>query len=353
MKSVKGQKIYDAHMHCFSSISLLNGVENFKKRMADKSIAGGTVLALIWTEPKKADRFSDNIACLYYKEKLDGIFTAFADFYDYPEDPDYYVEFAKWAIATGFDGFKSLLGLPSIRKRIGFGINDARFDKFFAFLEEEEIPYVIHLGNPSMYWDKDRAPAEAVRCGRVYDDTYPTLEELYQEGLDVLKKFPNLHMTFAHGLFMGDNHDRLREIMDTYPNITLDLTPNAPFYADISQDLDLWKKFFEDYQTRLMFGTDTYVPDDTMSTTLADIVCNFLETKGPYTCHDGSVIKGIDIDGEMLRNICWENAMRRVTPRPINRTMVVEECQRLLIEEKRLEDWEKENLKIAIEEFSK
>lgn len=354
MKSEKVQKIYDAHLHCHKPVLFEEGLANFNRRMADKSIAGGTMLSFPCGENEDDDQMSDNITCLYYKDKLDGIYTAHADFLDYPDDPDYYLEFAMKCMEMGFDGFKSLLELPSVRKRMGIGINDSRFDKFFAYLEEEEIPYVVHVGNPAMYWDRSRVPEAAIRLGRFFDETFLTLDELYEEGLDVLRKFPKLHLTFAHGLFMGDNHDRLREIMDAYENVTIDLTPNAHLFVDMSGNLPLWKKFFEDYQLRILFGSDTYVPDTTMNTPLSNDVVWFLETPGPVPLHDGTTSQGMDLEGEILENICWNNAIRRRgNPRPLNKPMIVEECKRLLNEETRLKDWERENLETAIKEFSK
>ncbi len=352
MKSVKGQKIYDGHIHCHLKMPWDKGLEVFNKRMEDTSLAGGAFLSFPRGENPDDDCMIDNIACLYYKETLGNPYTAFADFMHYPDDPDYFLDFAKKCVAMGFDGFKSLLQLPSVRKRIGVGINDPRFEKFFAYIEEEGIPYVAHVGNPAMYWDKSRLPERIIKLGRYFDETFLTLEELYQEAFDVLKRHPKLRITFAHGLFMGDNHDRLREIMDTYENVTIDLTPNAHLFVDMSEDLELWKKFFEDYQTRILFGSDTYVPHDTMKTVLADDVIGFLETPGPVPLHDGTTSKGIDIDGEMLQNICWNNGFRRATPKPLNYPMIVEECQRILKEEE-LKDWEIDNLNLAIKEFSK
>lgn len=355
MKSEKVERIYDGHLHCHREVLFEDGVVNFKNRMAEKSIAGGTMLSFPWSESPEDDQMSDNISCLYYKDKLDGIYTAHADFLEYPDDPDYYLDFAKRCMEMGFDGFKSLLQLPSVRKRMGVGINDSRFDKFFAYLEAEGIPYVAHVGNPAMYWDKSRLPESIIRLGRYFDETFLTLEELYQEGLEVLKKFPKLHVTFAHGLFMGDNHDRLKEIMDTYENVTIDLTPNAHLFVDMSEDLELWRKFFVDYQHRILFGSDTYVPDATPKTVLADDVVWFLETPGPVPLHDRTTSKGMNFEaGELLENIYWNNAIRRSgNPRPLNKPMIVEECKRLLAEEKRLKDWERTNLETVIKDFSK
>lgn len=353
MKSEKLQKIYDGHLHCHKPISWEEGLKLFQKRMEGKSIAGGTLLSFNWSEHAGDDFLSDNIACLYYKEKLDGIYTAFADFPGYPDDSDYYLNFAKQALEMGFDGFKTLLELPSVRKRMGIGINDARFDKFFAFLEKEGIPFVAHVGNPAMYWDRNRVPESAIRLGRFFDETFPTLDELYQEAMDVLEKYPKLRITFAHGLFMGDNHDRLKEIMDTYENVSIDLTPNAHLFVDMSEDIELWRKFFYDYQHRILFGSDTYVPDTTMNTPLSNDVVWFLETPGPVPLHDGTTCKGMELEGKLLEDICWNNGMRRVSPKPLNKPMIVEECRRLLAEETRLNDWERENLETVIKEFSK
>ncbi len=354
MKSIKGQKIYDAHMHCHRPVLYGDGLAYFQKRMADKSIAGGSIMARLLGEYEKNDYVANNFDSLYYKEMLPGPYTAYADFYDFPEDnPDYYLELAKKAMAMGFDGFKSCQGLPTVRKRIGFGINHPVYDKFFGYLEEEGIPYVVHVGNPWIYWDLENAPEEAIRLGRVYDKSFLTLEELHREALELLQKFPKLRVTFAHGFYMGDDLNRLKWVMDTYENVSIDLAPGTPFFVDVCKNLESWKKFFEEYQTRILFGTDTNVADNVTNTLLADTVCNFLETPGPYTCHDGSVIMGIDIDGEMLQNICWDNAIRREPPRPLNKPMIVEEAKRFLAEETRMKEFEKENLKTLIRDFSK
>ena len=90
-----------------------------------------------------------------------------------------------------------------------------------------------------------------------------------------------------------------------------------------------------------------------MNTPLADAVCGFLETEGTFTCYNGTVIKCLNLSGETLENICWNNGVNRVNPSPINRGLIVSECERLLKKESRLKDWEKKNLKEAIDEFSK
>ncbi len=355
METVKVQKIYDAHLHCHRPMTIAEGLENYQKRLANTKLAGGTILSCTKRGAEEKDVIACDVLCLYYKEVLPGRYTAFANFTDYPEDQDYYLNFAKNRLEMGFDGFKTLLGEPSVRKQGGIGINDARFDKFFAFLEEEGLPMVAHVGDPAVYWDRENAPEEAIRLGRIFDDSYLHLHELYGEFLDLLKKFPKLHLTFAHGLFMGDNHDWLREIMDTYENVTIDLTPNAPLFVDMSEDLELWRKFFEDYRTRILFGSDTHVEEMTMSgrCVIADDVVWFLETPGPVPLHDGTTCKGMNFEGEILEDIYWNNAIRRETPRPVNKSMVVEECKRLLAEEPRIKDWERENLHTIIADFSK
>ncbi len=355
MFSIKGQKLYDAHLHCHGDVLYTEGLENFKERMEGKSIAGGTLLSFVVDEHAPGDCAIDNISCLYYKQKLPGIYTAFAGCPDYtPDDPEYYLNYAKKSVEMGFDGFKSLLQLPNIRKRVGKGINHPCFAKFFDFLEENDIPFVLHAGNPDIYWDPDRVPESAKRLGRFFDETFLTLEELYQETFDVLDKHPKLRITLAHGLFMGGNPERLTGLMEKYPNMTIDLTPNVPFYADATEKIEEWKVFFKKYQKRVYFGTDTYVPAKTMSLVQSEVVCAFLETPGPFKTYLGDVIAGIDIDGEQLHDICWENAVQRVTPKPLNRAMIVEECRRMLREEDaKLKGHDKENLEIAIREFSK
>ena len=355
MTSQKGQKIYDAHMHVEYDIQLEEGLENFRKRMEGKHIRGGTVLAAPIDDKRNYIASPvENVSALYYKETLPGIFTAFAGFEGHSDDPDYYLNFAKHAMEMGFDGFKSLLGLPYNRKLAGKGVNHPSFEKFFAYLEAEGLPFTLHTGNPAIYWDLENAPEAAKRLGRVYDSSYLTLDELYQEAESLLERHPKLHITFAHFLFMGDNHDRLKKLMDTYENITLDLAPAAEVFADMANAIPLWKEFFITYQHRILFGSDTYVAYPTLNTPLADAVCNFLETTGPYTCrHNGLVIPGLDLDVPVLKNICWDNAIRLRKRNPLNKEKIVAECQRILRESDSLIGHDRENLEIIIRDFSK
>ena len=354
MTSQKGLPIFDAHMHVAYDIPLEEGLENFAKRMKGRSIAGGTLMGMTMSSHREGFHPLDSIFALYYKDKLPGTYTAFAALDAYTEDPDYYLTLAKKAMELGFDGFKSLLGAPANRKRVGRGICHPCFDKFFSYIEAEEIPFTIHTGNPAMYWDLENAPEDAIRNNRVFDSSFPTLDQLYGEAESLLERHPKLHITFAHFMFLGDNHDRAKRLLDTYENVTLDLAPAAEVFVDMSRNIPLWKEFFITYQHRILFGSDTYVAYPTLNTPLADAACNFLEGAGPYTCrHNGLEIMGLALDEPVLKNIYWDNAMRLRKRHPLNKPEIVALCQRMLQTPESLMGNDKDNLEILIRDFSK
>ena len=67
------------------------------------------------------------------------------------------------------------------------------------YLEENEIPLLMHVNDPHNFWDPETAPPLARQNGWFYGDgTYSTHEELYEQVYAILAKHPTLCVTFAH-----------------------------------------------------------------------------------------------------------------------------------------------------------
>ena len=113
------------------------------------------------------------------------------------------------------------------------------------------------MGDPATFWDPDRVPSWAVESGWAYTGGgFPALEDLYAQTETVLKRHPRLKATFAHLYFTSDDETHARRMLDAYPNIRFDITPGSEMYYAFCEDPARWRRFFLEYQERIVYGTD-------------------------------------------------------------------------------------------------
>ena len=123
---------------------------------------------------------------------------------------------------VGFDGMKLLFGKPELRKAYGVSLCDECYDPMYDFLEQNNIPVLLHSNDPVEFWDKERIPKWAIGAGYYCDETYPTHEQIREETIGILKKHPKLNMTIAHIFFLS-NSDRY-DLAEEYLPIALEWT---------------------------------------------------------------------------------------------------------------------------------
>ena len=146
----------------------------------------------------------NNHKALYLKSQIKG---AYADIglHHNGETQEYYEDQIKIAYACGCDGVKLFEGKPQYRKELGIALDDSRFDKFYAFLEEKQLPVVMHFGDPREFWDIERIPKWALERGWLYDESFVHFNAAQQEVEGILEKFPKLHLILAHFFFVSDD----------------------------------------------------------------------------------------------------------------------------------------------------
>lgn len=111
---------------------------------------------------------------------------------------------------------------------------------------------------------------------------------IQEEMLNVLKNHPNLPVVFAHMFNMVHDRLRLENILDTYPNVYVDLALGGDFFIRFSKDIEGWRGFFKKFSKRVIFGTDTYnsyftEDNDFEIVTRYTPVRKFFESKEPFT----------------------------------------------------------------------
>lgn len=213
-------------------------------------------------------------------------------------------------MAMGFDGIKFLYG-PDIMQTVGIPINDPVFEPMFAQMEADGTPILWHVADPPADWYGNEYRQKR------YDETLPTFEQLLAQTLDVLKRHPKLHITFAHFLFLEEQPERLEEIFASYENVWVDLTPGTMFW-EFDKRRAYFKAFLEKYADRLVYGSDAFVPGNPNSVPLIQNVYRWIATE------ERANVWGLEIDGFALseqacRKILRENYLRRnASPKKID-----------------------------------
>lgn len=75
----------------------------------------------------------------------------------------------------------------------------------------------------------------------------------------ILQKAPDVMVMWAHGGF-NVPADTLRELLDEYPLLYIELSLREGMLDDEQRLTPQWKQFLEDYRTRFLVGMDTYKP---------------------------------------------------------------------------------------------
>jgi len=284
----------DGHVHCYGY------TPGRVKRWADATHVAGYVLASL-----PCDVADDNDICLRVKQEDPDRAYFFAGL----EHPcsDYAANFKSW-LEKGADGLKLLETKPT--EAVGIGVNpaDESFDALFALCEEQRIPIVWHVGDPATFWDPEKVPDWAVKEGWYYGDgRYPTLQELYARAETVLARHPGLNVCFAHLYFCSDDMAHAQRLLDTYPNVRLDITPGSEMYTAFFADREAWRDFFIRNARRIQLGSDVAFdpegnepdnsPQDLATTALLD----------EHVTAGGFDDRGLDLPEEVVRLICREN----------------------------------------------
>ena len=336
--------LFDAHIHYTFDIPLGRTVDIFRREFEAAGVTRGCFLSLPHHEKGGTVDLKSlqNIKALYLKRAFGSGFYAFAGLVhpqNYEDKAAVAADFlgqAEEYFASGYDGMKMLEGYPNLIKARGIPLDDEIYDLFYGFMEKNGYPIIMHIANPYENWDITKADPHAILLGRVYDETFPTKDEITAQVFGVMKKFPRLKLILAHmGFFSLEPHNAER-FLGEYENTMLDTTPGDEQWIGMSRNWDFWLGFIDKYRDRIIYGTDFYAfPDDEkekweiafMRRTV--FLEEFFETD---TEHDFSNkhFKGVDLPRDILRGIYRENAMRLLgEPKPISLEYMRSEVQRL------------------------
>lgn len=326
--------ISDAHIHLLWDLPLAEREALLCRLVRELGYDTVTVHSIPYcaTRPTKCRDFTENLNAFYLKHKMPGKVYAFAGLapsHDKEKNtPEFFLAQAKFYMAAGFDGIKLLEGKPAQRAVCG-ALDDPKYAPLFAYLEKEGIPLVIHTGDPASFW----------RAGGEYYGTplgEVPLAAYQSEVLTVLGRHPRLRVTLAHFFFGSERPSLMRELLDTYENVYLDVCPNPFMYIDFAKNEPVWRAFFEKYQDRILYGTDigsnTTDHNGTEARALYRMVRGFLENDAPFE-ELGWHVPPLKMPEPILRKIYKDNMLafyRHEPPKPLNYALMKKELDTVL-----------------------
>ena len=318
------KKVFDAHVHHLIEMPIKEAIRIFKLEFPITQTERQAFISIPNDCDPKMQFYLDemqNIRMLFLKHAFAPTAYAFSGL-EHPLnvaelDEEYlskeYLRQAEEYALNGFDGMKMLEGYPSVRKIMKRTLCDKVYDRYYSFLEENNIPIIMHVANPEENWDWNKASEGAKKLGRVYDSTYPTRLQLLDEVDGIMKKHPKLNLALAHFGFMSYDIEQAKRWMD-YENTIFDLTPGGEQLLNMLNNWGEWKKFFIEHQDRIIYGSDYYAfpQDENWETNFLrrpKFLREFFETD---TEHDyiGKPFRGVKMDEKILQKIYWDNSMR-------------------------------------------
>jgi predicted TIM-barrel fold metal-dependent hydrolase len=197
-------------------------------------------------------------------------------------------------------------------------IDDPRWDPIWQACGEFGIPVILHTADPSAFFEPITPANERFGELNVHpewsfaDSAYPRREKLHQARNNVIAKHTTTTFIAAH---FGNDAENLKELaqwLEAYPNLMVEF---ASRINELGRQPYTSKKFFEDYQDRILFGTDGPWPE-----TRLRLYWRFLETYDEYFPYSEKVpptqgewrIYGIGLAPTVLEKIYGGNAARLI-----------------------------------------
>ncbi|HWP37933.1 MAG TPA: amidohydrolase family protein [Gemmatimonadales bacterium] len=206
----------------------------------------------------------------------------------------------------------------SFRKADGtrLTLDDPELDPVWETAARLKIPVFIHVADPSEFfqpidYENERWLELALFPDRRYNDRsrYPSFEQLAAERDRLFERHPKTIWVLAHLGWHANDLARLGRMFDRMPNLYSEV--GAVLY-DLGRQPRTARDFFTKYQDRLLFGKDSFQPDE------YPYFWRVFETEDEYfdyyrDYHAFWKMYGMGLPDPVLRKIYFENA-RKLLP---------------------------------------
>jgi len=218
-------------------------------------------------------------------------------------------------VKTGACGLKIYkdLGLE-FRDKKGkiIAIDDPALDPVWDKCAELKIPVLIHSADPKPFWSKvdehnERWLELVTHPDRARNNTNPLpWDTLIAQQHRMFKKHPRTTFIAAHFGWYANDLASLSKLLDEMSNV---YTEFGAVIAELGRQPRAARAFFEKYQDRILFGKDSWVPEE--YTTYFRV----LETEDEYfpyhkKYHAFWRMYGMGLPDSILKKIYYKNALK-------------------------------------------
>lgn len=218
-------------------------------------------------------------------------------------------------VKNGANGLKIFKNLGfSVKDKSGnrVAVDDPRLDPVWKKCGELKIPVLIHTADPKPFWDSldeknERWLELATHPNRKRGANDPEpWEQLIEEQHRMFKKHPGTIFIAAHFGWYPNDLDHLGQLLDDMPNVVVEF---GAVIAELGRQPRRAKQFFTTYQDRIMFGKDSWVPEEYAT------YFRVLETEDEYfpyhkKYHAFWAMYGMGLPDTILKKIYYKNALR-------------------------------------------
>ncbi|MEP7376149.1 MAG: amidohydrolase family protein [Chitinophagaceae bacterium] len=218
-------------------------------------------------------------------------------------------------VKNGANGLK-------IYKSLGFSVmdingkrvtvDDARLDPIWEKAGELKIPVIIHTADPKSFWEPMDANNErwlelSTHPNRKRDANNPApWDTLIAEQHRLFRKHPHTTFIAAHFGWYPNDLQKLGQLLDELPNVVVEF---GAVIAELGRQPRAAKQFFTKYQDRILFGKDSWVPEEYAT------YFRVLETEDEYfpyhkKYHAFWAMYGMGLPDDILKKVYYKNALR-------------------------------------------
>ncbi len=213
--------------------------------------------------------------------------------------------------ANGLKIYKNLGMFTNDSKGNRIRIDDPRIGPVWEKCGELGIPVLIHSADPKQFWEpidknNERWLELKTHPGRRHDTDPVKWETIIEEQHRMFKAHPKTKFINAHLGWYGSDLKKLGELMDALPNMYTEI---GAVIAELGRQPRAAKEFLTKYQDRVMFGKDSWVPEE------YETYFRVLETADEYfpyhkRYHAFWRMYGLDLPDEILKKIYYKNALQ-------------------------------------------
>jgi predicted TIM-barrel fold metal-dependent hydrolase len=255
----------------------------------------------------------DAIRASRYKDRM--VLFANIDF-SHPVGPGFGTKAAKQleddvrAGAVGLKVFKDLGMFDKKTDGSRLKVDDPELDPVWETCARLNIPVLIHVAEPPAFFEPLDYTNERWLELALYPDrrhqTGVRFEELMTERNNMVKKHPNTRYILAHFGWHANDLARAGRLLDDNPNVYYDV---AAVLYDFGRQPRAAHEFFVKYQDRILFGKDSYQPDE------YPYYWRVFETNDEYfdyyrDYHAFWKLYGIGLPDGVLRKLYYQNAVK-------------------------------------------